>query len=314
MDICATLRPDICNDRRVNITVLRHFVELSETLHFGRASARANISTSALSRHIRQLEAELNVALFDRDNRTVELTPAGIRFQRYARDAVQQWDQIRFELTDPADHLRGEISLYCSVTASHSILFDLLNRFRPAHPGVEIRLQTGDPEYAIARVQALEEDLAIAARPATLPAGVRWKPIRVSPLVFIEPIETADPMPSRLPPDVREAWAEVPMILAAGGIARRRVDAWFRRLDVTPKIYAQVAGNEAIVSMVSLGLGLGVVPKIVLDNSPHAERVRVLEVDPVLEPYELGLFTLKRHLHNPLVDAFWSLLPDEVDQ
>ena len=60
MDICATLRPDICNDGRVNITVLRHFVELSETLHFGRASARANISTSALSRHIRQLEAELN--------------------------------------------------------------------------------------------------------------------------------------------------------------------------------------------------------------------------------------------------------------
>ena len=283
MDICATLRPDICNDGRVNITVLRHFVELSETLHFGRASARANISTSALSRHIRQLEAELNVALFDRDNRTVELTPAGIRFQRYARDAVQQWDQIRFELTDPADQLRGEISLYCSVTASHSILFDLLNRFRPAHPGVEIRLQTGDPEYAIARVQALEEDLAIAARPANLPAGVRFKPIRVSPLVFIEPVETADPIPSRLPPDA-------------------------------PKIYAQVAGNEAIVSMVSLGLGLGVVPKIVLDNSPHAERVRVLEVDPVLEPYELGLFTLKRHLHNPLVDAFWSLLPDEVDQ
>ena len=159
----------------------------------------------------------------------------------------------------------------------------------------------------------MEEDLAIAARPANQPAGERYKPNRVSPLVYIEPVETADPI-RRLPPDVREAWAEVPMILAAGGIARRRVDAWFRRLDVTPKIYAQVAGNEAIVSMVSLGLGLGVVPKIVLDNSPHAERVRVLEVDPVLEPYELGLFTLKRHLHNPLVDAFWSLLPDEVDQ
>jgi len=71
-----------------------------------------------------------------------------------------------------------------------------------------------------------------------------------------------------------------------------------------------VAGNEAIVSMVSLGLGVGVVPKIVLDNSPHAQRVRVLDVDPVLEPYDLGLFTLKRHLRNPLVAAFWSLLPE----
>ncbi|MCH1434910.1 MAG: LysR substrate-binding domain-containing protein, partial [Acidimicrobiales bacterium] len=105
-------------------------------------------------------------------------------------------------------------------------------------------------------------------------------------------------------------WDEIPMILAAGGIARRRVDSWFRALNVTPTIYAQVAGNEAIVSMVSLGLGVGVVPKIVLDNSPHAQRVRVLDVDPVLEPYDLGLFTLKRHLRNPLVAAFWSLLPE----
>ena len=124
----------------MNVTVLRHFIVLSETLHFGRASTQANISTSALSRHIRQLEDELNVSLFHRDNRTVELTPAGHTFQRYARDAVQQWEEICVELTDPADELHGEISLYCSVTASHSILFDLLNNFRPAHPGVEINL------------------------------------------------------------------------------------------------------------------------------------------------------------------------------
>ncbi|MGB1681470.1 MAG: HTH-type transcriptional activator IlvY [Acidimicrobiales bacterium] len=294
----------------MNITVLRHFVELSETLHFGRASARSNISTSAMSRHIRQLEDELGVSLFDRDNRTVELTAAGDRFQRYARDAVQQWDQIRFELADPTDELRGEISLYCSVTASHSILVDLLNRFRPTHPGVELRLQTGDPEHAIARVQALEEELAIAARPDRLPAGVEFIPIRVSPLVFVAPLEPADPTLAHLPPRDSAGWDEIPMILAAGGIARRRVDSWFRALNVTPTIYAQVAGNEAIVSMVSLGLGVGVVPKIVLDNSPHAQRVRVLDVDPVLEPYDLGLFTLKRHLRNPLVAAFWSLLPE----
>lgn len=294
----------------MNVTVLRHFVVLSETLHFGRASTRANISTSALSRHIRQLEADLNVALFDRDNRTVELTAAGRAFLRYARDAIQQWEQIRFELTDPTDQLEGEISLYCSVTASHSILVDLLNSFRPAHPGVEIRLQTGDPEHAIARVQALEEELAIAARPDNLPAGLQFKPIRVSPLVFIAPVEAADPSLAQLPPDGPAGWGDIPMILAAGGIARRRVDTWFRTLGVAPKIYAQVAGNEAIVSMVSLGLGVGVVPKIVLDNRPHAERVRVLDVDPVLDPYDLGLFTLKRHLRNPLVHAFWSLLPE----
>lgn len=292
----------------MNITTLEHFIVLSETLHFGRASARCSVSTSALSRHIRQLEVELNVSLFDRDNRTVQLTAEGLKFERYARTAVQQWDQIRYELTDPAEQLHGEISLWCSVTASHSILVDLLNRFRPAHPQVEIKLQTGDPEQAISRVLTLEEEFAIAARPNRLPAGVVFKHIRTSPLVFIAPSDRTDS--TQAPPDDPATWQRTPMILATSGIARERVDGWFRTLGVTPKIYAQVAGNEAIVSMVSLGLGVGVVPQIVLDNSPHASGVRMLDVAPALVPYDLGLFTLKRHLKNPLVSAFWSLVPE----
>lgn len=295
----------------MNVRTLSHFLLLCETLNFGRAAERANISTSALSRNIRQLEIELGATLFDRDNRSVALTADGYKFQRYARDAVQRWEQIQYELTDPAEQLQGEVSLYCSVTASHSILVDLLNRFRPTNPGVEIRLQTGDPQHAIARVVALEEDLAIAARPATLPAGVIFKPILVSPLVFIAPVDPTDLDLADLPPAEARAWRQIPLILASSGIARKRVDAWFRDLGVTPKIYAQVAGNEAIVSMVSLGLGVGVVPQIVLDNSPLATRVRILDVQPALAAYDLGLVTLKRHLKNPLVSAFWSLLPPE---
>jgi len=202
---------------------LKHFIVLSETLHFGRASARANISTSALSRNIRQLETELNTTLFDRDNRTVALTAEGLTFQRYARDALQQWEQIRYDLTDPADQLTGEISLFCSVTASHSILVDLLNRFRPAHPGVEIMLQTGDPEHAIERVVALEEELAIAARPESLPPDVLFKPIAESPLVFVAPMQSTDPSTAPFTPEKAADWEDIPMILAAGGIARRRV-------------------------------------------------------------------------------------------
>jgi len=74
----------------------------------------------------------------------------------------------------------------------------------------------------------------------------------------------------------------------------------------TPRIYAQVEGYEAIVSMVSLGLGVGVVPKIVLDNSPLLSRIKVLNVSSKLEAFDVGLFTLKRNLNNPLISAFWD--------
>lgn len=289
----------------MNIKALNHFLALAEHLHFGRASIACNISISALSRHIRQLEEETGVVLFNRDNRSVSLTPKGQQFQQYAKDATRHWRLICNDLTGSDDVLQGEISLYCSVTASYSILFDLLNRFRPDYPGIEIKLHTGDPEHAISRIVAGEEEIAIAALPRSIPRGVIFKSITMSPLLFIAPLEPGEVIiPSTASAD---QWSQVPMILAESGIARTRVNEWFRTLGVNPRIYAQVAGNEAIVSMVSLGLGIGVVPKIVIDNSPLADRIRILDVKPSLDPYNLGLFALKRSLANPLVSAFYDL-------
>jgi len=291
----------------MNIKSLNHFLALAETLHFGRASETCNISISALSRNIRQLEEEVGVSLFNRDNRTVELTTEGQRFLLYARDTASQWNLIRHELTDSSGQLNGEISIYCSVTASYSFLYDLLNRFRPVHPGIEIKLHTVDPDRALPRILEGHEEVTIAARPDNVHRGLAFKPITESPLVFIAPLQPQPNLPTTSPQSTAE-WARVPMILSEAGVSRGRVEEWFRHQGITPNIYAQVAGNEAIVSMVSLGFGIGVVPKIVLDNSPLVARVAILDVHPVLEPFDIGLFTLKKSLKNPLVAAFWELM------
>lgn len=299
----------------MNIRALNHFLSLADHLHFGQASVACNISISALSRSIRQLEDEIGTRLFNRDNRVVALTPKGQKFHQYAKSATQQWRVICNELKDDQDDLQGEISLYCSVTASHSILFDLLNRFRPDYPGIEIKLHTGDPEHAISRVVAGNEEIAIAALPDSPPRGVVFSAITESPLVFISAVDSerlsvdlnaaSDASGNRM--SVNGQWAEVPMILSEGGIARTRVNKWFRDMGVSPRIYAQVAGNEAIVSMVSLGLGVGVVPKIVVDNSHLADKVSIIDVEPALTPYNVGLVVLKKNLENPLVNAFWQV-------
>ncbi|MFK7993244.1 MAG: HTH-type transcriptional activator IlvY [Granulosicoccus sp.] len=292
--------------------MLHQFMALADSLHYGRASVAANVSLSTLSRSIRQLEEELGVDLFIRDNRSVSLTPKGHIFEQYARESLLRFNMLKHQLNDAARPLKGELSLYCSVTASHSILFDLLERFRPDFPQVEIKLQTGDPEEAINRIVAGKEDITIAAHPKSLPRGVVYRPISTSPLLFIAPVKHIDPdIPSQQPRQPIR-WSEVPMILSISGLARVRLDAWFKARKVSPKIYAQVAGNEAIVSMVSLGLGVGVVPEIVLDNSPLADRVRVMEVQPQLKPFDLGLFTLKKNMSNPLVKAFWDTSPKRV--
>src|SRR5690554_4640165 len=89
---------------------LNHFLALADTLHFGRASDACHVSPSTLSRSIRQLEETLGVTLFERDNRHVVMTPQGGAFLTYAREALEQWEQLRLSLQSGARRLTGEIS------------------------------------------------------------------------------------------------------------------------------------------------------------------------------------------------------------
>ncbi len=282
------------------------FLVLAETLHFARAAEMCHMSASALSRSIMQLEDTVGVRLFERDNRSVRLTAEGIVFRRFARESQRLWEDCRNAMLAGSEELAGEISMYCSVTASYSFLFELLADFRRRHPGIRIKLQTGDPERAAAQVLSGDAEIAIGARPKRLPGALEFRPIATTSLVFVAPLEPAAPSGlSRRAPRGAE-WGRVPMIVPERGVARDAIDRWFRRRDVTPRIHAQVAGNEAIVSMVSLGDGIGVVPRIVLENSPLADRVRVMDVRPRLKPLEVGLFVTRRSLSDRLVAAFWT--------
>lgn len=272
------------------------FLHLCDTLHFGRTSQAMHLSPSALTRHIQQLEDSLGSRLFERDNRSVKLTREGKLFQEYAKESLGLWHHFKQSLMEETKELQGTISIYCSVTASYSFLYNILSEFRRAHPKIGIRLHTGDPEHALNRIQKNEEDVAIASRPDRLPKTLDFKSIAFSKLVAIGPNQDISDKP----------WFEAPLILSEEGLIRKRVDQWFQQQNLKPNIYAQVAGNEAIVSMVSLGYGVGIVPEIVFNNSPLANTVSPVKRQPKLSPIELGLCTQKKHLQSPLVRALWD--------
>jgi len=104
-----------------------------------------HISPSALSRQIQKLEAESGQALFLRDNRSVELTPSGKKLLPVALNILAEWQNYQVQFVDQNQELKGEIRLFCSVTASYSHLPELLSEFRLQHPFIEFKLSTGDP-------------------------------------------------------------------------------------------------------------------------------------------------------------------------
>jgi LysR family transcriptional regulator, positive regulator for ilvC len=288
----------------VDHDALRLFVHLSESLNFGKTGQACNISPSALSRQIQRLEDEVGHRLFERDTRSVKLTAAGLIVKSYAKEVLAKWQDVRDSLAEDQGALIGEISIYCSVTASLSILPDLLSSFKASHPYVHIRLQTGDAAAAIKKVVEGEADLAVAALPDRRPNNVEFKVLARVSLDFIAP-KIPWEFASFLKAPIR--WDKIPFILSQRGLVRQRIDAWFRRKNIRPNIYAQVAGNEAILTMVSLGCGVGIAPSLVVENSPIQNRINRLDVKPALAPYLVGICVHKRKMKSRLVRAFWDL-------
>jgi LysR family positive regulator for ilvC len=289
---------------------LQQYLHLCGSLHFGKTSREYHISPSSLSRLVKKLEEEVGLPLFERDSRLVRLTPAGEMFREYAAESLQRWTDLQRQLRQRSDRLSGTLSIFCSVTASYSFLHELLDQFRSHYPDVDIQLRTGDTALTIQRVLDEHEDVGIAALPDVLPEKLAFRIIRESPLVCIAPAA-----PSILREELDRhgsegldlPWQLLPLVLSETGLARSRVDEWFAAKGVRPHIYAQVAGNEAIVSMVSLGFGIGVVPQLVVENSPLSARIETLSVSPPLPPISIGICTLRRKLSNPVIKAFWDM-------
>ena len=107
-------------------------------------------------------------------------------------------------------------------------------------------------------------------------------------------------------------WEKIPMIVAEKGMARKRTDAWFRSRNIKPNIFAKVSGNETILAMVSLGFGIGIVPKLVIEKNIINRDVKVLNIKPEIKPYSAGICVQKRRVKNPLISAFWGTIQDSL--
>jgi LysR family positive regulator for ilvC len=154
-----------------------------------------------------------------------------------------------------------------------------------------------------------QDDSAIVATPAILPDKLAFLSLRTTPLRLIGP-KTPSVLSQQIDHIIAQNsepnWAEIPMVLAERGLAREQLLTRLSELGEKPNIYAQVAGHEALVSMVSLGFGVAVVPELVIEHSPKRDTVRILPWLTDLQPFTLSLCALKAHIKDPLLKALWD--------
>ena len=192
---------------------------------------------------------------------------------------------------EPAE-LAGELRIFATVTACQALLPDLLAPLREAHPQIRLDIRTGDAAAALARLDEGEVDAAVAGIPKRLPQSMVTRTLAVTDLVLVSAANSE--------PDG-------PFVVPARGLVREAAFRWFRKTGVKPVIAAEPDGHEALLALVALGCGTGVVPRLVLESS--AVRERLVELPADLEPLTIGLCARRADLHRPLIAALWGLRP-----
>ncbi|MBQ6027971.1 MAG: HTH-type transcriptional activator IlvY [Treponema sp.] len=266
------------------------FIKLAETLKFSKAADLSAMSPSALSRMMSRLEEEVGAPLFDRDNRKVILTERGKKFLAFARECSAKRRDMILEFSQENNSVAGDLKVYASVTACYTILPPFIKALSQKYPAVRLSVQTGGEAGAFNAVKEGRVLLAVAAIPEEGNAAIESTSIIKTPLIYAA---SADGPWTKLDGSPQDIVSSAPLVLPKTGLARKRFDKWTKSRNVKPKIAAETEGNEALLAIAQLGLGIALVPRIVLENGPYKGKFVIHEAGNALGYYDVGFIRKK---------------------
>ena len=292
----------------LDLRQLRYFATVAEELHFGRAAARLHMTQPPLSQTIQALEELLAAPLFLRNRRSVALTPAGAALLPEARRMLAQAAELPELVRRAAAGESGRLALAFVSSADYSVLPPFLRNYRTQFPQVQIVLQEATSDLQVDELlhNRVDAGLLIPPLPDKARAELDYLKVLSEPLILAAPaglaaLQGGGPVWLKdLPP--------LPLIIFPRPIAPSLHDAilaCFRAAGITPEIGQQAIQMQTIVSLVSAGMGLALVPQSVSNLMRPGVEYRALH-DPSPQ-VETGL-AWRRDNRSPVLSGFLDLL------
>ena len=272
---------------------LQYLVAVAEEASFTRAAQRVHISQSGVSAQVRQLEHELGAELCDRSARAATLTRAGEAALGHAREALAAAAAMRQAVDDVNGLLRGRLTVGMVTACTITGLFDALDAFHRAHPGVVVTLLEHSSAELTARVRAGAIDVALVGVAGEAPEGLAALPIVSERLVAAFPAsgETAGrvhAVSSGASSLTLDDLTRLPLIcMPAGTGIRTALDlaCAARGLQVTVALEASAA--SVLADLAVRGLGVAILSESMA--AAAADRLRAVPIDDCDTPALLAL-------------------------
>jgi DNA-binding transcriptional LysR family regulator len=292
----------------MDLRALDVFCKIVELRSFSRAAEAVLLTQPTVSGHIKALEAELGIRLFDRAARMVTPTRAGELLYGYACRLLALREEAMQALHAHKGGLSGHLTIGASNIPGAYMLPPLMATFKRAHPDVTLSLHVSGSRDIVRSVLGGSVELGVVG--ARFDEGrVQYLPIAQDELVVA--VAGSHPWSGRGSVRLREL-AGQPFVMRERGSGTRKItEEALRERGMDPArlhVVLEVTSNEAVRQALKAGAGLAVISRRAIEDDIRSKQVSVLRVPALRLTREFFLVTHKSRSRSPLAAAFLSFL------
>jgi DNA-binding transcriptional LysR family regulator len=297
----------------IDLLRLQTFMHAAESLSFSEAARQMHLTQPTVSHHIKMLETDLGVELFERTGGSLKLTDAGRLLLPRARKLVRQSVEIEQLMEALHDQVVGEIRIACSTTSGKYILPQFAARFQYRNPGVRVSILNCTPDYIVPRLLESEADLGVISHDV-LDDELEFQEFFHDHIILVVPAEHA--WANRHYIDPSELLEEPLIIREPTSGTRRVMMAELGKHDIVlddMNVFMELGNAEAIIKTIEAGFGVSFVSRLAAEWA--LDRGTVVEVPVAGFDLHRTVYMAQRTIHeaNRAVEAFWGFVHDPAN-
>ena len=283
----------------VSIQKYLAFVKTVECGSFTRAAGVLNYSQSGISRMIGDLEREWQVTLLERGKAGVRLTSEGTRLLPYAKRVCSEYEKLQAEVDEINGLKSGLIRIGTFSSVATHWLPNIIREFQKEYPGIDYELILGD----YTEIETWIEEGRVDCGFLRLPARKALDSLFLEQDRLLVVLPEGHPLAALEKIPVSALCREPFMLLEKG--AKAEVSEIFERSGLSPKVHFTTWDDYAIMAMVESGLGISILPELILKRIPYRIVARELEFPAYRN---IGLAWKEKKGTSPMLRRFMEYL------
>ena len=257
----------------MNIQKYQALIKTVELGSFTKAAESLGYTQSAVSRMIADLEKEWKVTLLERNKSNLNLTADGMSILPYAKKLCNEYERLKMQVDSIHGLEKGVIRIGTFSSVATHWLPNIIKEFQKDYPGIDYELLLGDYTEIEEWIVEGRVDCGFLRLPAVRPMDS----------IFLENDELKAIIPKDHPMaecekfPIEKLCEEKFMLLEKG--ARAEISELFERNELEPDVHCTTWDDYAVMSMVESGLGVSILPELILKRVPYAIAAKSLDVE-----------------------------------